>query len=84
MLSKTDLDGNLIIAGSLPISSESKMHYGVYRESGKAGAVFHTHATFATAFACSGKRVNTRMLPELLGSSAKEIPGRPLRPSGNL
>ena len=73
MLSKTDLDGNLIIAGSLPVSSESKMHYGVYRESGKAGAVFHTHATFATAFACSGKRVNTRMLPELLGLFGEEI-----------
>lgn len=57
---------------SLPVSSESKMHYGIYRESGKAGAVFHTHATFATAFACAETRQH-QDAPELLGLFGEEI-----------
>lgn len=77
MLSKTDLDGNVLEAGSILASSESRLHYGIYRQSEKVGAVFHTHATFATAFACSAKRVNTRMMPELLGLFGEEIPVAP-------
>lgn len=73
MLLKIDLDGNILVQGSKPLTSEAKMHCGVFKESKKVSAVFHTHAAFATAFACSHKRVNTRMLPELLGLFGEEI-----------
>ncbi len=81
MLIKTDLNGNILTAGSKAPSSEAKLHYGVYRESEEVMSVFHTHAPFATAYACSRRRPNTKMLPELLGLFGQEIPlapyGRP-------
>ncbi len=73
MLSKTDLDGNVLITGCKAPSSESKLHLGVYKESDEIAAVFHTHATFATAYACSSRRPNTRMLPEMLRLFGAEI-----------
>lgn len=84
MLSKTDLDGNLIIAGSLPISSESKMHYGVYRESGKARrrCSIRTPPSPPPSHA-AGNASTPGCSPSCWGSSAKRS-GRPLRPSGNL
>lgn len=73
MLLKIDLEGNILIQGDRPLTSEAKMHCGIFKESKEICAVIHTHAVFATAFACSHKRVNTRMLPELLGLFGEEI-----------
>lgn len=73
ILLKIDLDGNILEQGSKALTSEAKMHCGIFREDRRIGAVFHTHAPYATAFACSKRRVNTRMLPELLGLFGEEI-----------
>ncbi|MFV0361826.1 MAG: class II aldolase/adducin family protein [Suipraeoptans sp.] len=73
MLIKTDLEGNVMIEGTKSPSSEAKLHYGVFKENEKIKAVFHTHAPFATAYACSSKQPNTRMLPEMLGLFGTEI-----------
>lgn len=64
MLIKVDLNANMLNSTSYKPTSEIKMHLGVYQENPEAIAVIHTHAQTATAFACCGKPVPTKMLPE--------------------
>lgn len=64
MLIKVDLDGNMLNECTYRPTSEIKMHLGVYQENPEAIAVIHTHAQTATAFACCGKPVPAKMLPE--------------------
>lgn len=63
MLVKLDLNGN-ILEGNLKPSSEIKMHLEVYRERQDINAVVHTHSPFATAFACSNVKPDTKLLAE--------------------
>lgn len=64
MLVKLDLDGNILNETAYRPSSECKMHLGIYKENPKAMAVVHAHPRNATAFACCGKPVPAKMLPE--------------------
>lgn len=51
-LAVVDLENNLI-EGTLPPSSETKMHLRVYRENPQIGGVIHAHPVFGTAFAAA-------------------------------
>ena len=64
MLVKVDLDGNILNQTAYKPSSECKMHLGVYKESSEVMAVVHAHPTTATAFACCGNPIPSKMLPE--------------------
>lgn len=64
MLVKLDLDGNVLAETTYRPTSECKMHLGLYRENPKIMAVVHAHPLTATAFACCGKPVPAKMLPE--------------------
>jgi len=44
-------------SGSRPPSSEWRFHHDIYRSRNDAGAVVHTHSSFATTLACLGKDV---------------------------
>jgi L-fuculose-phosphate aldolase len=50
-----DLDGGYL--GPVLPSSEWRMHMDLYREFSGAGAVVHTHSTYATALACLGAEI---------------------------
>lgn len=50
----TDLQGH-VIEGRLKPSSDLDTHLEIYRQDETAGSVVHTHSTWATAFAQSGK-----------------------------
>lgn len=49
-----DLDGN-VVEGTLNPSSDTPTHIELYKAYENIGAVVHTHSTFATAWAQSGK-----------------------------
>lgn len=49
-----DLDGN-VVEGSLKPSSDTATHLELYKSFGHVGGVVHTHSTYATAWAQSGK-----------------------------
>lgn len=65
MLVETDLDGN-IISGDRHPSSESKMHWMIYRERPDVQAVVHAHPPLSTAFAICRKPLKERYLAELV------------------
>ncbi|MEM9009729.1 MAG: class II aldolase/adducin family protein [Pseudomonadota bacterium] len=50
-----DLDGGY--RGDWLPSSEWRMHHDLYRATGGAGAIVHTHSTYATALSCLGREV---------------------------
>ncbi|MDO4620950.1 MAG: class II aldolase/adducin family protein [Lachnospiraceae bacterium] len=60
MLVKMDLDGNILVEGTKPPTSEIKMHLRVFRENPEVMSVFHAHPQVATAFACAGIPLNTK------------------------
>lgn len=55
---KTD---GTVLSGDIPPSSEWRMHAAVYDAMPEAGALFHTHSPYATAFA-----VNRQTIPAVL------------------
>ena len=65
MLVETDLDGN-ILSGDRHPSSESKMHWMVYRERPDVMAVVHAHPPLSTAFAICRRPLNERYLAEMV------------------
>lgn len=65
MLVETDLDGN-IFSGDRHPSSESKMHWMVYRERPDVMAVVHAHPPLSTAFAICRRPLNERYLAEMV------------------
>jgi L-fuculose-phosphate aldolase len=48
-----DLDGR-VVEGTLPPSSEFRLHAGIYRARVNVGAVLHTHSVHASAIAVAG------------------------------
>lgn len=56
------LGGN-ILNNATP-SSEYKMHLAVYNNNKNVRAVVHSHPTYATAFACMGKPLESEILAE--------------------
>ena len=65
MLVETDLEGN-ILSGDRHPSSESKMHWMVYRERPDIMAVVHAHPPMSTAFAICRRPLKERYLAELV------------------
>lgn len=65
MLVETDLEGN-ILAGDRHPSSESKMHWMVYRERPDVMAVVHAHPPMSTAFAICRRPLKERYLAEMV------------------
>ena len=53
---RMDMQGN-VLEGSLPPSSEWRLHAGIYLRCPAVKSVFHTHSPFATAFAVVGKPI---------------------------
>lgn len=65
MLVETDLDGH-ILSGDRHPSSESKMHWMVYRERPDVMAVVHAHPPLSTAFAICRKPLKELYLAEMV------------------
>ena len=65
MLVETDLEGN-ILSGDRNPSSESKMHWMLYRERSDVNAVVHAHPPISTAFAICRKPLTQRYLAEMV------------------
>lgn len=65
MLVETDLDGT-ILSGDRHPSSESKMHWMVYRERPDVMAVVHAHPPLSTAFAICRRPLKERYLAEMV------------------
>ncbi len=64
---KVSLEGKLLVAGKgRRPTSETPMHLAVYRTRADVGAVLHTHAPTATAFALTGARLDEPTLPEMI------------------
>ena len=72
MLVLCDLDGN-ILEGNRHPSSESSMHFMVYRERNDVTSVVHAHPPISTAFAICHKPLNKLYLTEMI-SGLGEIP----------
>lgn len=53
-----DLDGN-IIEGKLRPSSDTKTHLEIYKAFDKINGIVHTHSTFATSWAQSGRPITS-------------------------
>ncbi|GHV85144.1 aldolase [Spirochaetia bacterium] len=65
-LVKMDLNGKIIHQGSLPPSSEIKMHLRVYNENSEVMGVCHAHPPAATSFAIAGISLDKAIYPEAL------------------
>ena len=65
MLVLCDLDGNIIEGDRYP-SSESAMHFMVYKERDDIKSVVHAHPPIATAFAICHKPLNKLYLTEMI------------------
>lgn len=64
MLSVLDLGGGVLEAGTVPVSSEVKMHLRAYRENSDLRAVVHAHPVVATSFAAAGIALDDSILTE--------------------
>ena len=51
-----DLDGN-VVSGTLKPSSDTPTHLELYKAFPEIGGIVHTHSTYATAFAQSGRAI---------------------------
>lgn len=65
ILVETDLEGN-ILSGDRNPSSESKMHWMLYRERDDVNAVVHAHPPISTAFAICRRPLTQRYLAEMV------------------
>ena len=64
---KVSLEGEVLAASEgRRLTSETPMHLAIYRARADVGAVLHTHAPAATAFALTGVRLDEPMLPEVI------------------
>jgi L-fuculose-phosphate aldolase len=65
-LVKLTLDGEVLEAGDLPVSSEIKMHLRLYKENPAIHAVTHAHPPACTSFAIAGRSLDRAVYPEAL------------------
>lgn len=64
-LVETDLDGNIITGNRKP-STESKLHYHIYKNRSDVNAVIHTHPVFALVCASSNISMDKPYFPEVI------------------
>lgn len=62
--------------GSLPPSSERRMHLAIYRKRPDIGGIVHTHSPYATALAVAGRRIPA-LLPEAVIAVGGDVPLAP-------
>jgi len=67
----TDLEGNIVGQRNRKVTSEIKIYYKIYRLRPDVFAAVHAHPLHATAYAASGKTVDTEVLPESVLSLGK-------------
>ncbi len=67
MLAVCDLEGKQI-SGSVPISSEIRMHLEIYKLRNDVFSVVHAHPPTATGFAVAGVELTKCVLPEVIVS----------------
>lgn len=65
MLVLCDLDGNILDGERFP-SSESKMHFMIYKERPDVNSVVHAHPPISTAFSICRKPLKERYLAEMV------------------
>jgi L-fuculose-phosphate aldolase len=75
----TDLSGRVISGKGQP-SSEKQMHLLYYHVRPDVRAIYHAHPSTATAFAASGRALESAVLPEVVVDLGKI----PLAPYGTL
>lgn len=73
MLVLTDLEGNVLSGDRYP-SSESKMHYMIYKRRPDVGAVVHAHPPISTAYAICRKPLSVPYLAEMIIGLGGEVP----------
>lgn len=73
MLVLTDLEGNILKGDRYP-SSESKMHYIIYKRRPDAMAVVHAHPPVSTAFAVCHRPLKEAYLSEMIAGLGGEVP----------
>lgn len=73
MMVMTDLEGNVLSGDRYP-SSESKMHYMVYKKRPDVGAVVHAHPPVSTAYAVCRKPLSEPYLAEMVIGLGGEVP----------
>ena len=66
MMSVLDLDGNVIDAGTIKVSSEVKMHLRIFNENPDVGACVHAHPVNATCFATAGIPLDAPIVTETI------------------
>jgi L-fuculose-phosphate aldolase len=66
----TDMCGRVVSGMGLP-SSEIQMHLLYYRSRPELGAVCHAHPATATGFACTGRGLESAVLPEVIVGMGK-------------
>jgi L-fuculose-phosphate aldolase len=59
-------EGKVLAQGSLPASSEAKMHLAICQANPAIGAVVHAHPPVSTAYAIAGKGLDAAFYPEAL------------------
>ena len=64
-LVRIDMDGNCL-EGEMKPTSEKFMHLEMYKQRKGVGGVAHGHPIFSTAFASSGRKLPSGILPELI------------------
>ncbi len=55
-ISMVDLDGNILAGGETP-SSELQLHLEIYKNRKDVKGIVHTHSSYATGYAISGKMI---------------------------
>lgn len=61
-----DLDGNPLREAQRPVSSEFRLHAGIYRDRPDVRAVAHAHPPVAVAATLAGVRLDEPLLPEAI------------------
>ncbi len=62
---RATLEGGLL-SSNKKYSTESKLHFHIYKQRPEINAVIHCHPPFATAFAISDKSLDVPVLPEII------------------
>ena len=67
----TDLQGNIVGEPGRKVTSEIRIYYKIYRMRPDVFAAVHAHPLHATAYAASGRTIDTEVLPESVLSLGK-------------
>lgn len=75
-----DMDGE-VVEGELKPSVDTSAHLHIYQENGEVDGIVHTHSTYATAFAASGREIPV-YVTELADTFGESVPVSAYVPPG--